>query len=126
VSNLVLSCHACNTAKGDQTAAEFGHPHVEGQAKLPLRDAAAVNATRFAIVEALRVLGMPIRTLSRTATAGTASGLASRRRTVWMPCAWETWLVCRCPSRARSASARRDAGATSARMWMRLASHVGT
>jgi 5-methylcytosine-specific restriction endonuclease McrA len=29
VSNLVLSCHDCNRAKGDQTAAEFGHPHVE-------------------------------------------------------------------------------------------------
>ncbi len=41
VSNLVLSCHDCNSAKGDQTAAEFGHPHVEGEAQLPLRDAAA-------------------------------------------------------------------------------------
>jgi 5-methylcytosine-specific restriction endonuclease McrA len=64
VSNLVLSCHDCNTAKGDRTAAEFGHPQVAGQAKLPLRDAAAVNATRFAFVEALRVLGLPIGTWS--------------------------------------------------------------
>jgi len=64
VSNLVLSCHDCNSAKGDQTAAEFGHPHVERQGKLPLRDAAAVNATRFAIVEALAVVGLPIGTWS--------------------------------------------------------------
>jgi len=64
VSNLVLSCHDCNRAKGDQTAAEFGHPHVEGEAQLPLRDAAAVNATRFALVEALGVVGLPIGTWS--------------------------------------------------------------
>ncbi len=64
VSNLVLSCHDCNTAKGNRTAAEFGYPQVEAQAKLPLRDAAAVNATRFACVEALRVVGLPIGTWS--------------------------------------------------------------
>jgi hypothetical protein len=64
VSNLVLSCHDCNTAKGDRTAAECGHPQVAVQVKLPLRDAAAVNSTRFAIVEALGVLGLPIGTWS--------------------------------------------------------------
>ncbi len=64
ISNLVLSCHDCNTAKGNQTAAEFGHPQVEMQAKAPLRDATAVNATRFALVEALRILGLPIGTWS--------------------------------------------------------------
>ena len=35
-SNLALSCHACNQAKGDRTAAEFGHPEVQAQAKAPL------------------------------------------------------------------------------------------
>ena len=64
VSNLALSCHDCNIAKGKQTAAEFGHPEVEAQAKRPLGDAAAVNATRYALVEALRVLGLPIGTWS--------------------------------------------------------------
>lgn len=64
VSNLVLSCHDCNRAKGDQTAAEFGHPYVQGEAQLPLRDAAVVNATRFALVEALAVVGLPIGTWS--------------------------------------------------------------
>jgi hypothetical protein len=47
VSNLVLACHACNKRKGDQTASEFGHPEVEAQARQPLRDAAAMNATRY-------------------------------------------------------------------------------
>ena len=64
VSNLVLSCHDCNSAKGGRTAAEFGHPHVAVQAQLPLRDAAAVNATRFALAEALGVVGVPIGTWS--------------------------------------------------------------
>lgn len=64
VSNLVLSCPDCNRAKGDRTAAEFGHPHVQKQAQLPLRDAAAVNASRFALVEALGAVGVPIGTWS--------------------------------------------------------------
>jgi len=64
VSNLVLSCHECNQAKGNRTAAEFGHPEVQGQARTPLKDAAAMNATRFALVEALRQVGLPIGTWS--------------------------------------------------------------
>jgi len=62
VSNLCLACHACNQAKGDKTAAEWGHPEVEAQAKQALKDAAAVNATRFKLVEALQVFGLPIGT----------------------------------------------------------------
>jgi 5-methylcytosine-specific restriction endonuclease McrA len=64
VSNLALSCPACNAAKGERTAAEFGHPEVAAQAKQPLRDAAAVNATRYALCDELRALGMPITTWS--------------------------------------------------------------
>ncbi len=60
VSNLVLSCHECNAAKGNQTAAEYGHPQVQEHARQPLADAAAVNTTRFALVEALQALGLPI------------------------------------------------------------------
>jgi len=63
-SNLVLACHDCNTAKGNQTAAEFGHPEVAARAKTPLKDAAAVNATRFRLVEDLRRFGLPIGTWS--------------------------------------------------------------
>jgi hypothetical protein len=64
VSNLVLSCRQCNLAKGDKTAAEWGHPEVERQARTPLRDAAAVNTTRYALVEALLTLGVPVGTWS--------------------------------------------------------------
>jgi 5-methylcytosine-specific restriction endonuclease McrA len=62
VSNLCVACHACNQAKGERTAAEWGHPEVEAGARVPLKDAAAVNATRFKLVEALRVFGLPIGT----------------------------------------------------------------
>jgi len=64
VSNLTLSCHTCNVTKGERTAAEFGHPEVAAQAKQPLRDAAAVNATRYALCDDLRALGMPLTTWS--------------------------------------------------------------
>lgn len=64
VSNLVLSCHNCNLAKGDKTAAGWGHPEVENQAHTPLRDAAAVNTTRYALVETLVTLDLPIGTWS--------------------------------------------------------------
>ncbi len=47
-----------------RTAAEFGHPEVEAQAKAPLKDAAAVNATRYKLVEALSVFGLPLGTWS--------------------------------------------------------------
>jgi 5-methylcytosine-specific restriction endonuclease McrA len=62
ISNLVLACHGCNQQKGKQTAAEWGHPEVEKQARVPLRDAAAVNASRYKLVEALRVFGLPMGT----------------------------------------------------------------
>jgi 5-methylcytosine-specific restriction endonuclease McrA len=64
VSNLVSSCHDCNSAKGNRTAAEFGYPDVAAQAKQPLRDAAAVNATRLALVEVLCKEGLPLGTWS--------------------------------------------------------------
>lgn len=60
VSNLVLSCHECNQAKGDNTAAEFGHPEVEARARRSLKDASAMNATRDALVERLHSLGLPV------------------------------------------------------------------
>lgn len=64
VSNLCLACHECNVAKGDKTAAEWGYPDVEAAASKPLKDAAAVNATRFKLVEVLRGFGLPIGTWS--------------------------------------------------------------
>lgn len=64
VSNLALACHACNAAKGDRTAAEFGCAEVEAQARRPLHDAAAMNASRYALCDALRALEVPVTTWS--------------------------------------------------------------
>jgi hypothetical protein len=64
VSNLVLSCHQCNDAKGNRTALEFDYPDVEKQAKAPLKDAAAVNSIRRALQRRLLGLGLPLETAS--------------------------------------------------------------
>ena len=60
VSNLALSCKPCNQAKGNRTAAEFGHPEVQAQIKMALKDAAAVNTTRWALWRLLTALGSPV------------------------------------------------------------------
>jgi hypothetical protein len=60
VSNLTIACEPCNVAKGTQTAAEFGHPEVQAQAKRPLKDAAAVNASRWALYHRLQATGLPV------------------------------------------------------------------
>jgi hypothetical protein len=60
VSNLTLACRPCNQRKGHQTAAEFGHPEVQSQAQQPLKDAAAVNATRWALYHQLTGTGLPV------------------------------------------------------------------
>ncbi len=60
VTNLTIACPKCNQRKGNQTAEEFGHPEVQEQAKKPLTDAAAVNATRWEIYRRLQATGLPI------------------------------------------------------------------
>jgi 5-methylcytosine-specific restriction endonuclease McrA len=63
VSNLVLACVPCNQAKGNRDVRDFAPEkaaRVLAQAKAPLRDAAAVNSTRFATLKALRSLGLPV------------------------------------------------------------------
>jgi len=62
VSNLTLGCHDCNQRKGNRTAAEFGFPAVQAKAKVPLRDAAAVNSTRWALHTRLKGTGLPVET----------------------------------------------------------------
>lgn len=60
VSNLTLACQPCNQKKGSQPIAEFlkGKPdllkRIQAQAKVPLKDAAAVNASRWALVNRLK------------------------------------------------------------------------
>jgi 5-methylcytosine-specific restriction endonuclease McrA len=66
VSNLTLACEQCNCAKGTQDVAVFlkGKPavltRILAQAKTPLKDAAAVNSTRWTLFERLNVLGLPL------------------------------------------------------------------
>ena len=66
VSNLTLACEQCNRAKGTQEIAVFLKQKPEvlkrilAQAQAPLFDAAAVNATRWALYERLQDSGLPI------------------------------------------------------------------
>jgi 5-methylcytosine-specific restriction endonuclease McrA len=62
VSNLTLACEPCNQQKGTMTAAEFGHPELEAQAKRPLKDAAAMNTVRWVLYERLKATGLPVET----------------------------------------------------------------
>lgn len=60
VDNLCIACHKCNQKKGSKTAAEFGYPNVQAQAKRSMRDTAAVNSVRWALFERLKQFGLPI------------------------------------------------------------------
>lgn len=66
VSNLCLACDACNRAKGTQDIRAFLAEQPErlvrllAQAKASLKDAAAVNTTRWVLYERLLPLGLPI------------------------------------------------------------------
>lgn len=60
VSNLTLACHDCNQRKGSLTAEEFGYPEVQKRAKQPLKDAAMLNATRWALYNRLKETGLPV------------------------------------------------------------------
>ena len=62
VSNLCLACEPCNKRKGTKTAEEFGFPNIQKQAKQPLKDAAAVNASRWKLFEKLKAFNLPIET----------------------------------------------------------------
>lgn len=66
VSNLTLACNPCNVAKNSTPVEVFlaDKPEVLrvilAKARSPLRDAAAVNATRWAVFHSLRDTGKPI------------------------------------------------------------------
>lgn len=86
ISNLTLACKACNQRKDTLTAAEFGYPDIQAQAKRPLRDAAAVNATRWALYQQLQATGLSVETGSggRTKWNRTRQGLP---KTHWLDAA---------------------------------------
>ncbi|MBT9147765.1 MAG: CRISPR-associated endonuclease Cas9 [Syntrophomonadaceae bacterium] len=60
ISNLTLACRLCNQTKGNKTAEEFGYPEIQKQAKLPLKDAAAMNTTRWRLLNQLKETGLPV------------------------------------------------------------------
>ncbi len=66
VSNLTLACLSCNQRKGNRDVREFLHDdparlaRMLAHMKAPLRDAAAVNATRWALNARLKLLGLPV------------------------------------------------------------------
>jgi len=68
LSNLALACEPCNVAKGTQDIHDFlaSKPdqlaRILAQAQAPLQDVAAVNSTRWALYEQLKILGLPIET----------------------------------------------------------------
>ncbi len=74
VSNLTLACHACNQAKSNQDIQDFlsGNPdlvkRILNQAKAPLKDAAAVNSTRWKLYNELKTTGLQIHTGSEGLT----------------------------------------------------------
>ena len=63
---LTAPCHDCNQAKGNQEIEEFlsRKPNILkrilSQAKKPLADAAAVNATRWKLYNELKLIGLPV------------------------------------------------------------------
>lgn len=68
IANLGLACGDCNHAKDAQDIRVFLAKQPEklarilAQAKRPLKDAAAVNATRWALVNALKATGLAVET----------------------------------------------------------------
>ena len=65
-SNLTIACEKCNQAKNNMSVEVFLEDEpailkkILSQAKAPLRDAAAVNATRYAIGNMLKSFNLPV------------------------------------------------------------------
>jgi len=70
VSNLVIACRECNERKGTWDVREFlSHDkarleRIDKQLKSPLKDTAALNATRYALRDKLFKVGLPVVTAS--------------------------------------------------------------
>jgi len=78
-SNLGIACDPCNKRKAARPVEEFVQDparlaRIKAQMRTPLRDAAAVNATRWAMFGALKGTGLPI----TTATGGRTKWNRSR------------------------------------------------
>ncbi|WP_369572870.1 RNA-guided endonuclease IscB [Acidithiobacillus sp. IBUN Pt1247-S3] len=70
VSNLAIACHDCNQRKGAMSLTEFLRKDPERaqkilkQTKAPLKDAAAVNSTRWALYGRLKATGLDVEVAS--------------------------------------------------------------
>lgn len=68
ITNLTLSCEKCNIKKATKDIRDFLKKDpvrlnkILNHAKKPLADAAAVNTTRFALLETLKATGLPVET----------------------------------------------------------------
>jgi len=66
VSNLVIACHDCNQEKGNRSLEEFlAHEpdrakRIKAELETPLKDAAAVNATRWTLFHLLKETGLEL------------------------------------------------------------------
>lgn len=93
VSNLTLACHDCNQKKGNQDVRAFLATKLDRlfrilkQAKLPLKDAAAVNSTRWALFNALKETGLSV-------TTGTGGQTKFNRNRLGLP--KSHWLDAAC------------------------------
>ena len=89
ISNLAIACHSCNQEKSNQDIKDFlvDKPNVLDrilkQAKQPLKDAAAVNSSRWALLERLKAFGLPVET-------GTGGRTKFNRRRLGLP--KEHWI----------------------------------
>ncbi|MBW4670921.1 MAG: HNH endonuclease [Cyanomargarita calcarea GSE-NOS-MK-12-04C] len=70
ISNLCLACEKCNLKKGTADIEKFLakkpeiFKRIKAEAKRPLKDAAAVNSTRWALFNRLKETGLPVTTAS--------------------------------------------------------------
>ena len=91
VSNLTLSCEPCNKRKNQRPAAVFlaKKPEVlqklQRQAKAPLKDAAAFNSTRYALLERLKANGLPVEVARDGRPSSIVLSDRFPRHTGWMP-----------------------------------------
>ncbi len=82
IANLTLACDTCNQDKAARDIREFlaNDPKrlaaILARTKRPLKDAAAVNATRWALVGALKTFGLPVETASSGRTKWNRSRLS--------------------------------------------------
>jgi 5-methylcytosine-specific restriction endonuclease McrA len=92
ISNLTLACEPCNRKKGTQDIRVFlAHDparlaRILQQAKQPLKDATAVNATRWELFRRLEATGLPVETGSGGRTKYNRARLALPK-THWLDAA---------------------------------------